>query len=60
MSRIPADVISQVMSQFGKLGGSKGGKRCLETMTAEQRTKRARDAVNARWKKAREKKGTTK
>lgn len=39
---------------LGKLGGRKGGKKSLETMTPEQRTARARKAVLARWEKQRD------
>ena len=37
--------------RLGQLGGKKGGKRRLETMTAEQRSEAARRAAQARWKK---------
>jgi hypothetical protein len=43
--------ISLVMARLGRKGGKKGGKRRLETMTAEERSKIARDAALARWKK---------
>jgi hypothetical protein len=39
---------------LGKLGGSKGGKIRAAKLTPEQRSKIARNAVLARWAKARE------
>ena len=47
--------ISRVMAQMGSRGGKIGGKRRLETMTAEQRSQVASDAAKARWAKKREK-----
>ncbi len=44
-------LISQVMSEMGKKGGKIGGKRRLETMTPEQRSKIALTAARARWNK---------
>lgn len=41
--------ISQVMAVLGRRGGKIGGKRRLETMTAEQRRKIAKKAAQARW-----------
>jgi hypothetical protein len=38
---------------LGKLGGSKGGKIRAAKLSSEQRTKIARNAVLARWDKAR-------
>jgi hypothetical protein len=38
---------------LGKLGGSKGGKIRAARLTSEQRSKIARNAVIARWEKAR-------
>lgn len=38
--------------ELGRRGGKIGGKRSLVTMTAEQRSARARKAVRARWAKA--------
>jgi hypothetical protein len=38
---------------LGKLGGSKGGKIRAAKLTSEQRSKIARNAVLARWEKAR-------
>jgi len=37
-------LVSQVMREMGRKGGKIGGKRSLETMTAEERTARARKA----------------
>ena len=37
-------LISQVMSELGRKGGKIGGKRSLETMTAEERSARAKKA----------------
>jgi ABC-type branched-subunit amino acid transport system substrate-binding protein len=45
-------VVQQVMREMGAKGGKIGGKRRLETMTDEQRTKSARKAAKARWAKA--------
>lgn len=41
---------------LGKLGGSKGGKIRAAKLTSEQRSKIARNAVLARWEKARKRK----
>ncbi len=41
--------ISMLMSELGRKGGKKGGKRRLETMTAKERTAAARKAAQARW-----------
>jgi len=43
--------LSRVMAALGRKGGKVGGKRRMETMTAEQRTKIASKAAKARWKK---------
>ena len=43
--------ISRVMSAMGKKGGKIGGKRSMETMTAEDRKWRALQAAKARWAK---------
>ena len=37
-------LISQVMTELGRKGGKIGGKRSLDTMTAEERSDRARKA----------------
>jgi hypothetical protein len=44
-------LISEVMAQMGRKGGKLGGKRCLETMTAEERSARAKKASLAAAKK---------
>lgn len=41
--------ISRVMSAMGRKGGKIGGKRRLETMTAEQRREVALKAAKTRW-----------
>ena len=41
---------------LGRLGGSKGGKIRAAKLTSEQRSIIARNAVNARWDKARKSK----
>jgi hypothetical protein len=43
--------ISRVMSAMGKKGGKIGGKRSLETLTAEERRERALRAAKVRWAK---------
>ena len=45
--RISQDVIRQIMAEFG----SRGGKRSLETMTAAERSERAKTASLAAAKK---------
>ena len=45
------NVVSQVMSEMGRKGGKIGGKRSLETMTAEERSERAKIASLAAAKK---------
>jgi hypothetical protein len=44
--------ISAYMAQIGSKGGKVGGKQRLKTMTAEARSKIARKAANARWRKS--------
>jgi hypothetical protein len=39
------------MAQMGRKGGKIGGKRRMETMTAEQRSQIALKAAKARWSK---------
>jgi hypothetical protein len=46
-------LISRVMSEMGKKGGRIGGKRRLETMSAEERSAAALKAARARWKRKR-------
>ena len=43
--------ISRVMSAMGRKGGRIGGKRRMETMTAEERRAVALNAAQARWEK---------
>ncbi len=45
-------IVQKVMREMGAKGGKIGGKRRLETMTDEQRTRSARKAAKARWAKA--------
>jgi hypothetical protein len=49
---VPAMTISQVMAEMGRKGGKIGGKRRLQTMTAAERKRRAKQAAKARWKKS--------
>ena len=56
--RLPRDVL-EFFRKKGAKGGKIGGKRCLETMTPEQRSDRARNAVAARETKRRQKKAQT-
>ena len=46
------------MRELGSLGGKVGGKRRLETMTAEERSAVALKAVRARWKKEKARKSS--
>ena len=46
MKKLPADVL-QFFKEQGAKGGRIGGKRSLQTMTAEQRVARARKASRA-------------
>jgi len=41
--------ISRVMAAMGRRGGQIGGKRRLETMTADQRREIAKKAARSRW-----------
>ena len=45
--------LSEYMAAIGRKGGQIGGKRRLKTMTKAQRSKVAKAAAKARWKKAR-------
>lgn len=38
---------------LGRLGGKKGGKARMSTLTAEERSKLGKKAASARWKKTR-------
>jgi len=49
---VELSIVQQVMRDMGAKGGRIGGKRRLETMTDEQRTRSARKAAKARWAKA--------
>ncbi len=40
-------IFSKIMREIGSKGGKIGGKRCLETMTPEERTARAKKASEA-------------
>lgn len=42
--------VSMFMAEMGRRGGKIGGKRRLETMTAEERSAIAKRAARARWK----------
>ena len=44
-------VVSRVMSEMGKKGGSKGGKMRLVTLTPERRSEIASLAAKKRWSK---------
>ena len=46
-------LVSQVMAAMGRKGGLIGGKRRMETMTAEKRSALGRLAVQTRWAKKR-------
>jgi hypothetical protein len=48
----PPSLISQYMAKIGSKGGKVGGKRRLQTMTAEQRRQAAAKAARARWNKS--------
>ena len=48
---VTQSMISLVMSQMGKKGGSKGGKMRLVTMTPERRSEVASLAAKKRWSK---------
>ena len=43
--------ISRVMAAMGRKGGKIGGKRRMQTMTAEERSAVAAKAANTRWAK---------
>jgi hypothetical protein len=49
-------LISRVMSEMGKKGGSKGGKMRLVTLTPERRSEIASLAAKKRWSKKTKKK----
>ena len=55
-TEFPMDVpnvnLSKYMSEIGRKGGRVGGKRRLQTMSAEARKRAATKAAKARWAKA--------
>ena len=51
MNRKKKALLSEIMSELGRKGGKIGGKRSLETMTAEERSARAKKASLAAAKK---------
>jgi len=53
---ITLSMVSLVMAEMGRRGGKIGGKRRLQTMTAEERSAVALKAAKARWSRRREKK----
>jgi hypothetical protein len=55
---VSQSMISLVMSQMGKKGGSKGGKMRLVTMTPERRSEVASLAAKKRWAKKSKKKSS--
>ena len=55
MAKIPPE-LSAYLSKLGKKGGKKGGPARAAAMTPEQRSDSARNAVKARWAKARKEK----
>ena len=46
--------VSAVMAALGRIGGRRGGKRRMETMTTDERRQNALLAARARWAKKRE------
>ena len=51
MDREKKALLREIMSELGRKGGKIGGKRSLETMTAEERSARAKKAATAAAKK---------
>jgi hypothetical protein len=49
LERLTKSAISRVMSEMGRKGGRIGGKRKLETLSAERRKEIALNAARARW-----------
>lgn len=47
----PEDTRNPAAVALGRLGGMKGGKARAKSLTAKQRSKIAKDAAKARWKK---------
>jgi len=48
-AKVTKSDISRVMAAMGRKGGKIGGKRRLDTMTAEQRREVAQKAAQSRW-----------
>lgn len=55
-SNVGRSAISEYMSQIGRKGGKIGGKRRMETMTPEERSRIALKAARASWAKRKRKK----
>jgi hypothetical protein len=55
MNREKKALLAEIMSELGRKGGKIGGKRSLETMTAEERSARAKKASLAAAQKRTEK-----
>jgi hypothetical protein len=53
---ITLSMVSLVMAEMGRKGGKIGGKRRLQTMTAEERSAVALKAAKARWSRRRPRK----
>jgi hypothetical protein len=51
MNKEKRALLAEIMSELGRKGGKIGGKRSLETMTAEERSARAKKAATAAAKK---------
>ena len=51
MNKEKRALLSEIMAELGRKGGKIGGKRSLETMTAEERSARAKKAAAAAAKK---------
>ena len=49
--QIDRKTLSRVMAEMGRKGGKIGGKRRLETLTPSERSRIAKKAAMARWKK---------
>jgi hypothetical protein len=50
--------VKQFLARIGKEGGKKGGRIRASRLTAKERSEAARKAVQARWAKAKVKKGS--
>lgn len=53
---VSREEILRVMREMGRRGGKKGGKRRMETMTPEERSRVAHKAAQVRWAKEKQKK----